>query len=94
MGKIKFNPQRYRPIPNNGFPDLDENSVQYQEWWSEQQDRCINGFKPKGMPAISGKYYFYLNFYYILGNDGSKGGRKSLIHPWYREMDREYFNLF
>jgi hypothetical protein len=94
MGKIKFDPQRYRPIPNKGFPDLEEGSVAYQEWWTEQQERCVNGFKPKGMPKISGKYYFYLNFYFILGNDGSKGGRKSLIHPWYREMDREYFNLF
>ena len=94
MGKIKFDPQRYRPIPNKGFPDLEEGSVSYQEWWTEQQDRCINGFKPKGMPKISGKYYFYLNFYFILGNSGQKGGRKSLIHPWYREMDREYFNLF
>jgi len=51
--KIKFDPQKYRPIPNKGFPDLDESSVAYQEWWSEQQDRCINGFKPKGMPNIA-----------------------------------------
>jgi len=55
MGKIKFDPQRYRPIPNKGFPDLEEGSVSYQEWWSEQQERCINGFKPKGMPKIYGK---------------------------------------
>ena len=46
------------------------------------------------MPKISGKYYFYLNYYMILGNDGTSGNRKNLIHPWYRSMDNEYFNTF
>ena len=43
---------------------------------------------------ISGKYYFYLNYYKILGNDGTLGSRKTLISPWYRQMDHEYFDLF
>ncbi len=94
MAKIKFDPQRYRPIPNSGHPDLNPDSVAYQEYWAQEQERCINGFKPKGMPKISGKYYFYLNYYMILGNDGTSGNRKNLIHPWYRSMDNEYFNTF
>lgn len=94
MAKIKFDPQRYRPIPNLGHPDLNPDSVAYQEYWAQEQDRCINGFKPKGMPKISGKYYFYLNYYMILGNDGTSGNRKNLIHPWYRTMDNEYFDTF
>ena len=92
MGKIKFDPQKYRPVPNNGHPDLNVDSVAYQEYWSREMDRCINGFKPKGMKKISGKYYFYLNYYKILGNDGTSGNRKTLIHPWYRSMDHEYFD--
>ena len=92
MGKIKFDPQKYRPVPNNGHPDLNVDSVAYQEYWSKEMDRCINGFKPKGMKKISGKYYFYLNYYRILGNDGTSGNRKTLIHPWYRSMDHEYFD--
>ena len=92
MGKIKKDPQRYRPIANNGHPDLNPDSVQYQEYWAQEMDRCINGFKPKGMKKISGKYYFYLNYYMILGNDGTSGNRKTLIHPWYRAMDHEYFD--
>ena len=92
MGKIKFDPQRYRPIPNNGHPDLNPDSVAYQEYWSRETERCLDGFKPKGMDKISGKYYFYLNYYMILGNDGTSGNRKTLIHPWYRAMDHEYFN--
>ena len=92
MAKIKFDPQKYRPIPNNGHPELNTDSVAYQEYWAKETDRCINGFKPKGMKKISGKYYFYLNYYKILGNDGTSGNRKTLIHPWYRTMDHEYFD--
>ncbi len=92
MGKIKKDPQRYRPIANNGHPDLNPDSVQYQEYWAQEMDRCVNGYKPKGMKKISGKYYFYLNYYMILGNDGTSGNRKTLIHPWYRAMDHEYFD--
>jgi hypothetical protein len=94
MPKAKQDPQRYRPVVNNGHPDLNPESVAYQEYWEQELDRCINGFKPKGMKKISGKYYFYLNYYKILGNDGTKGSRKTLISPWYRQMDHEYFDLF
>jgi hypothetical protein len=92
MGKIKFDPQKYRPVPNNGHPELNPDSVAYQEYWARETQRCIDGFKPKGMKKISGKYYFYLNYYKILGNDGTSGNRKTLIHPWYRAMDHEYFD--
>tara|TARA_R100001594_G_scaffold45372_1_gene78209 strand:+ start:21627 stop:23450 length:1824 start_codon:yes stop_codon:yes gene_type:complete len=92
MGKIKFDPQKYRPIVHKGHPDISSDSVAYQEYWSQEIERCKNGYKPKGMKKISGKYYFYLNYYKILGNDGTSGNRKSLISPWYRAMDHEYFD--
>ena len=94
MGKAKVDPQKYRPVVNNGHPSLNADSVAYQEYWEKELDRCINGYKPKGMKKISGKYYFYLNYYKILGNDGNKSSRKTLISPWYRTMDHEYFDLF
>ncbi len=94
MPKAKQDPQRYRPVANNGHPDLNPESVSYQEYWEQELDRCINGFKPKGMKKISGKHYFYLNYYKILGNDGTSGSRKTLISPWYRQMDHEYFDLY
>ena len=94
MARAKQDPQRYRPVINNGHPDLNPESVAYQEYWEQELDRCINGFKPKGMNKISGKFYFYLNYYKILGNDGTVGSRKTLISPWYRQMDHEYFDLF
>ena len=94
MGRAKVDPQKYRPVVNNGHPELNSDSVAYQEYWEQELNRCINGFKPKGMKKISGKYYFYLNYYKILGNDGNKNSRKTLISPWYRELDNEYFNMF
>lgn len=77
--------QRYRPVVNNGHPDLSPDSISYQEYWEQERDRCINGFKPRGMDKISGKYYFYLNYFKILGNSGERGNRKTLISPWYRD---------
>ena len=94
MGKVKFDPQKYRPIVHKGHPDINQDSVAYQEYWAKEIERCKNGYKPKGMKKISGKYYFYLNYYKILGNDGNKSSRKTLISPWYRTMDHEYFDLF
>jgi hypothetical protein len=88
------NIKKYAPIIYEGVPDLNPESVAYREFWDEQIERCKNGYKPKGMDGITGKHYYYLNFYKILGNSGEKGGRKTLIAPWYRDMDREYFNLF
>lgn len=90
----KFNVQHYRPIPNNGHPTLDVSSLAYQDYWEEEMHRCINGYKPPGGEWIPGNYYWYLNYYMILGNDGTDSNRKSLIYPWYRDMDKEYFMLF
>tara|TARA_R100000655_G_scaffold107569_2_gene158170 strand:+ start:845 stop:2644 length:1800 start_codon:yes stop_codon:yes gene_type:complete len=88
------NIKKYQPIIYEGVPDINQESIAYREFWDEQIDRCKNGYKPRGMDAISGKHYYYLNFYKILGNSGEKGGRKTLIAPWYRDMDKEYFDLF
>ena len=90
----KYNPDVYRQVAINGHPDLNTESVAYEEYWARETERCLYGYKPKGYNKISGKYYYYLNYYRILGNDGTKGNRKTLIYPWYRDMDHEYFDLF
>ena len=90
----KYNPDVYRAVAINGHPDLNTESVAYEEYWARETERCLYGYKPKGYNKISGKYYYYLNYYRILGNDGTKGNRKTLIYPWYRDMDHEYFDLF
>ena len=87
--------KKYAPLIHEGVPNLNPESIAFREYWDTQIDRCKNGFKPKGMDAITGKHYYYLNFYKILGSDGVKGNsRKTLISPWYRDMDKAYFDLF
>ena len=34
MAKIKFDPQKYRPIANHGHPDMNTDSISYQEYWT------------------------------------------------------------
>ena len=66
--------KKYAPIVYEGIPDLDPESVSFQEYWEEQIHRCKFGYKPKGMDKITGKHYYYLNFYRILGNSGEESG--------------------
>jgi len=91
MSKIK----KYAPIVHEGVPDLNLDSIAFKEFWDEEIRRCKDGYKPKGLDKITGKHYYYLNYYKILGSTGEKGNsRKTLIAPWYRDMDKIYFDLF
>lgn len=57
----------------------------FTEWWDEQIDRCVNGYKTGGY-NITGRYYFYLNYVPI---DGLMG----LQYPWFVDLDYEIFQL-
>lgn len=65
-------------------------SYQYREYWDEQTKRCMEGYSVGGV-KISGVYYYYLNFYPILGKD-EKTGRKTRIFPKVTDVDFEFFN--
>ena len=54
---------------------MNPDSISYQEYWSRETDRCINGFKPKGMKKISGKNIFWDN---VWENTGKSWKRISL----------------
>lgn len=41
-------------------------TVAHADWWNEQIDRCINGYRTGGI-HIPGRYYHYLNFVIISG---------------------------
>lgn len=57
----------------------------YNEFWDEQIDRCINGYDTAGI-HIPGRYYFYLNFVILKGLYGPQ-------YPFYVDLDLEYYNL-
>lgn len=57
----------------------------YVEFWDEQFDRCINGYKTAGL-EIPGRYYYYLNFVLLQGLKGP-------MYPLYVDLDLEYYRL-
>jgi hypothetical protein len=64
-------------------------TYQYDEFWDEQVRRCMDGYSV-GNLWIPGTYYFYLNFFTILGKDNITG-RKKKIFPRFTDVDLEYF---
>jgi hypothetical protein len=60
----------------------------YLEWWYEQRNRCLNGYKIGGV-LLSGANYWYLNFWRIKTKEKGKG----LIPPMFIDMDKEFFDL-
>jgi hypothetical protein len=60
-------------------------SSNYNEFWDEQIDRCINGYTTAGI-FIPGRYYFYLNFVILKGLYGPQ-------YPFFVDVDLEYYNL-
>jgi hypothetical protein len=57
----------------------------YEDFWNEQIDRCINGYDTARM-HIPGRYYFFLNFKILPGLRGPQ-------YPFFIDTQNEYFNL-
>ena len=88
----KFDSTKYRPLVVDEIPDFKPGSITYDDYWDEQDNRCLNGYQPNSyMPKISGEHYFYLNMCKIkLLKRGAV--RKVTASPFYREIDRRLFN--
>ncbi len=88
----QFDSKHYRPLVVDEVPNFKPGTISYDDYWDEQDDRCLNGFKPKPyMPRISGRHYFYLNMCKIkLLKKGASN--KTFEHPFYRELDRRLYN--
>lgn len=66
-------------------------TFQYKEFWENERKKCIEGVTI-GDLWIPGTYYFYLNYYPILGKDPVTG-RKTRIFPQFTDVDLEYFTI-
>jgi hypothetical protein len=64
-------------------------TYQFDAYWDEELKRCMDGYTV-GNLWIPGPYYFYLNFFPILGKDDVTG-RKKKIFPRFTDVDLEYF---
>lgn len=80
----------YQPVVRHGIPKANSWEKDYQEFWKEQINRCLDGYKPPGYDKIPGRYYFYLNFLQVESAYGNTK-RKVLDYPYYRDIDHEYF---
>lgn len=90
----KFDSTLYKPMLNTEIPDYNPGTLAYDDYWDEQDDRCLNGYKPKPyMPKITGLHYFYLNMCNIeLLEPGAT--RKTMGSPFYRELDRRLYDEY
>jgi hypothetical protein len=102
----KFHSKHYSPLTHDdvphmiddkvvyGVPDMDENSLEYDDFWDEQDRRCMEGYAPivDGIeyPRITGAHYFYLNMFKILLLPEGKR-KKVLDYPFYRVLDHMIF---
>lgn len=66
-------------------------TYQFTEYWNEEVRRCKEGYSIGGF-QIPGTYYFYLNYFPMLGKD-EKTGRKTKIFPRFTDVDLEYFSI-
>ena len=79
---------------------LDECTVD-EAWWYKQRERCLYGYtiknarKDGSSVTITGRHYFYLNFWYIYGKDNNADKRfskaKTLIRPRFIDLDYFFF---
>lgn len=83
--------KKYQPVIYHGIPNLpysEDPSSEYYQWWGEQFNRCINGYKPDSYAWIPGRLYFHLNFCKIK-MAGDDTGREVISHPYYRDLEHE-----
>lgn len=86
------NTKLFSPIVYDGPCTFPVNTFAWKQWWKEERRRCLEGYEVNGI-RITGDYYFYLNYWKILGrNPDPKIRKKTLISPRFTELDFEFFN--
>lgn len=90
-----WNPKLYSPMAFDEkikklAEKLKPGTLEYDDFWDEMDYYCYHGFQPKGMPRISGRHFYYLNFNRIkLLPKGKRN--KVLAPPNYRDLDHWVF---
>lgn len=91
----KWDPKKYQPMVYDQrlihlSETLKPGTLEYDDFWDEMDYYCIHGFKPKDMPRITGRHFYYLNFTKIEAM--AKGTRrKKIMPPFYRDLDHWLF---
>lgn len=90
----EFDSKYYAPLVHEEIPDLKPGTIAYDDFWDEQDRRCLYGYAPivNGVqyPRITGPHYFYLNNVKIkMLKEGER--KKELSYPYYRVLDHMIF---
>jgi len=70
-------------------PDVHPDSLDWEQWWEEQERRCKEGFSDGGY-SVTGPYYYHLNHKKI--NMLDENDRTMIGHPYYSDEDQQLFN--
>lgn len=75
------------------YTEYPKNSKPYRDFWTEQYNRCENGYTV-GKYRITGDHYFFLNFYRMKTVDGDKraGSGRTEKFPEFYSKQYEYFH--
>lgn len=91
----EFNAFNYSPLVYEDIPYLERGTLEYDDFWDEQDRRCIHGYAPiiDGIQyeRVTGPHYFYLNMVQIMMKKVGEKGKKKLYYPYYRELDHMLF---
>jgi len=89
-----FDSAVYSPLVYQEIPPLERGTLAYDDFWDEQDKRCIEGYAPliDGIqyPRITGPHYFYLNMVQIMMLKQGQN-KKKLNYPYYRVLDHMIF---
>jgi hypothetical protein len=70
-------------------PDVHPDSLDWEQWWDDQTERCKNGWSDGGY-KVTGPYYYHLNHKKI--NMLNHVDKPMIGHPYYSEEDQQLFN--
>lgn len=71
------------------IPNAHKESLDWEQWWDEQQDRCENGFKDGGF-SMTGANYYHVNFKKI--NMLDNNDKPMFGIPYYSLGDNDLFD--
>jgi len=86
-----INTHLFSPVVLDNFKYPDEESLEFEAYWNEERAKCLNGYEVGGV-KITGKHYWYLNYWPIYGLN-HKTGRKGIIRPRFTDLDYEKFMI-
>lgn len=83
----------FRSNKEMGYTNIPDNTIQYNEFWLDVKNKCLNGMTNSKGISITGAHFFYLNFCRILRQTKDKIGReiKKREFPRFIDLDYEWF---